>query len=347
MIAASWPGSDPRGDRLLVIDPNERAAKLRHARVAELALLLDPGDVVVVNDSATLPASIAARLDDAPVEMRLVARGGSDAEWTALLFGAGDFRTRTEDRAPPPVVRAGDRLIVGVDFAAVVLAVHDDWRGRLVDLCFDAREDRDDRAALWSQLYRYGRPIQYAHTSRAFALWDVQNVFSGPPWSVESPSAGRVLRARELDACRRRGIRLATLTHAAGLSSTGVAELDARLPLPERSSIPEVTVRTVNEARAARHRVVAVGTTVLRALEGRVAQVGELVAGEGITDLVVTRAQRRHVVTSLLTGLHEEGTSHFQVLESFVERSVLAPALRAAEDAGYRSHELGDAMLVL
>lgn len=342
--AAAWSEDHPRGPRMLVVARATVGAWIESERAAALPRFLDAGDVVVLNDAATLPASLAGLHDERPVETRLARFLGADAHatrWSALLFGAGDFRTRTEDRAPPPRVRAGDELRFARDFVAKITRVHEDWRGRLVDLTFPGSPDAFARA-----VYRVGKPIQYAHTARAFAPWDVQNVFAARPWSVEPASAGRAIRARELSALRARGVHVVTLTHAAGLSSTGDDALDARLPFPERSDIPLRTVDAVREAKRAGKRVVAVGTTVVRALEGRAA-CGALEPGESETDHLVTRETPLRVVTSLVTGLHEEGSSHFRLLEAFVDRATLARALGVAARVGYRSHELGDTMLIL
>ena len=162
------------------------------------------------------------------------------------------------------------------------------------------------------------------------------------------PSAGRPLAWHVLDGLRARGVALARLTHAAGLSSTGDAALDAALPLPERFRVPEETVRAIGETRRSGGRIVAVGTTVVRALEGSaLLHGGELRAGEGITDLVVGPGFRPRVADGLLTGLHERGASHFSLLGAFAPRELLERAYAHAEREGYTCHEFGDSSLVL
>ena len=161
------------------------------------------------------------------------------------------------------------------------------------------------------------------------------------------PSAGRPLTFASLLALRRGGVGVAALTHAAGLSSTGDAALDAALPLPERYDIPAGTVAAVEAAKRAGGRVVAAGTSVVRALEGCVARHGALLAGPGETDLVVREGFVPRVVDALLTGMHQAGESHFALLGAFVDDALLRRALEDAEDAGYLSHEFGDSMLVL
>lgn len=337
MTPATAPRTRPA--RLLHVSP--ALGQLAEHPVHALPALLRPHDLVVVNDAATLPASLRGHTDDGtPVELRLLAQEGEDL-WTAVLFGAGDWRTRTEDRPAPPRLERGARLRLGSLEARVAEVLPPS--PRLVRVLFDAR-----REALWERLYREGRPVQYAHLSRALALWDVQTAYAGVPWAAEAPSAGLFLDGELLLALRRRGVRLATLTHAAGLSSTGDAALDAALPRPERSRIPAATIAAVEQTRALGGRVVAVGTTVVRALEGRaLAGGGRLGAGETTTDVLLGPGFRRRVVDGLLSGMHETGTSHFALLQAFAPAALLTRAVALAEARGFTGHEFGDACLVL
>jgi S-adenosylmethionine:tRNA ribosyltransferase-isomerase len=157
---------------------------------------------------------------------------------------------------------------------------------------------------------------------------------------------GRPLTWRVLQEVRARGIGIVPLTHAAGLSSTGDAAIDAALPLPERFDIPGATVAAVARTRAAGGRVVAVGTTVVRALEGAAAG-GSLIAGEGETGLRIARGYRPRVVDGLLTGVHVPGESHFDLLQAFASDALLRDALAHAEREGYLAHEFGDSCLIL
>jgi S-adenosylmethionine:tRNA ribosyltransferase-isomerase len=161
------------------------------------------------------------------------------------------------------------------------------------------------------------------------------------------PSAGRPLSWEILLALRRKGVRCASLTHAAGLSSTGDPAIDAALPLAERYEIPAATVRAVTETRARGGRVVAVGTTVVRALEGAALKDGGLRAGPGETDLIITPAFRPRVIDGILSGAHAAHESHFSLLAAFAGPNLLAAAAAHAERAGFLTHELGDSMLVL
>ena len=334
---APWPRDERECTRLLALDP--APGSWRDAHLADLPGLLRPGDLLVVNDAATLPASLPARTESGePLELRLAATEGD--EWWAVAFGAGDWRQRTEDRPAPPPLAAGDGLAVGQALQARVRAVSS-VSPRLLRLRFDA-----DPQALWSALYRDGRPVQYSYLQAPLALWHVQTPYHSRPWAMEMPSAGRALTVHLLEEARRRGAAVAWLTHAAGLSSTGDPALDAQLPLPERYEVPAQTVAAVRAARAAGGRVIAVGTTVVRALECAAAG-GELRAGAGTAALRLHAGHARRVVDGLLTGMHEPGTSHFDLLGAFAPLPLLQRALGHAEEAGYLGHEFGDAMLIL
>jgi S-adenosylmethionine:tRNA ribosyltransferase-isomerase len=149
-------------------------------------------------------------------------------------------------------------------------------------------------------------------------------------------------------ALRDRGVSIAAITHAAGLSSTGDAALDAALPLPERFDIPQATVQAVERSRAAGGRVIAVGTTPVRALEGAAMQHGgALVAGRGMTELVIGPGYQPRIVHGLLTGVHKPGASHYALLQAFAGAGLLSQATAHSEAAGYLSHEFGDSWLLL
>lgn len=349
MKAATAPRAS-RAIRILEVGADER---IQTHDAPALSHLFRPGDVLVVNDAATLPASIMGTLGGAAIEARLVSRifgarsesGGDDVAFTVALLGAGDHRQRTEDRPPPPVVRPGAVIVASGRLRLEVTAVSA-ISPRLVDVVLRA-DDGDP----WSALYRAGRPVQYAYVPAPLALWDVQNVYASRPWAIEMPSAGRVVDGAALRDLRDHGVVVVAVTHAAGISSTGDAAIDACLPLPERWQVPSATAEAIAEARRRGGRVVAVGTSAARALEaaartGASRARGRVVAGEGITDLLLGGTEPRLVVDAILTGVHESDTTHFALLGSFAPRARLDRALAIAEDAGLYGHEFGDAWLV-
>lgn len=357
---APWPRDDRGSQRLLVIDPG--TSSLEDRTLNQLAELLDPGDLLIFNDAATLPASLWATTEaGARLELRL-AREQSGRFW-AVVLGAGDWRSRTEDRKPPAPLAQGETLLL----AATSANTGDVLRARVVDLAplgvsysrehpLIAIEFEATGVTLWDALYRTGHPIQYAYVEHPLELWHVHNVFASRPWAFELPSAAHGFTWQLLLSLRRHGVRLASLTHAAGISSTGSAALDRLLPFPERYEIPLATVLEVERARRRQSRVVAVGTTVVRALES--AWTGRrLRAGPGEATLVLGPGRGQHaesgvpalprVVDGVLSGIHQAGESHYSLLEAFAPASLIARAEAHARTHGYQAHEFGDACLVL
>ena len=335
MIAARRPVQRPRDARLLVIG-NDGA--ISHALRAQWTNQLRPGDLVVANDAATLPASLHGThlASGAQIEVRLAGRPSlapEDVRFSAVVFGAGDWQMRTEDRPLPPPLALGDRLALGPLIATVQGEL---GHPRLVALHFEGGP-----ATVWAGIARHGRPIQYAYLSEPLALWDVWTPIAALPVAFEPPSAGFALDWSTLAAMRRHGVGFTTITLAAGISSTGDPALDARLPLAEPYRVPAATAAAIGEARARGGRVIAVGSTVVRALEhsgGR--------AGSGLADQRVGPDTELCVVDAILTGTHEPQESHYQLLRAFADETTLRAASAALEAGGYRTHEFGDSMLV-
>jgi len=341
MIAASQPVQRPRGAKLLVVRAD---GALYHAPRCALIDFLRAGDLVVANSAATLPASLTGFHEPtgAPIEVRLAGRtslaGDAVRHFTAVVFGAGDYRTPTEHRALPPVVSPGDRLRLGPLTATVDWVLHPP---RLVCLRFAGTPQ-----AIWAGLAAHGRPIQYAHVPQPLALWDVWTPLAAQPVAFEPPSAGFALDWALLAAFKRRGIGFATLTHAAGISSTGDPVLDARLPLDEPYLIPGATARAIEETHGRGHRVVAIGTTVVRALEHAARADGTVRPGPGLATGRIDASHPLRVVDVLLSGTHEPGSSHFDLLGAFTDPVSLAQASAELEMGGYRTHEFGDSVLI-
>lgn len=340
MSPATRPPATRDAVRLLLVDAASGA--IHDGELAELLDALRPGDLVVVNDAATLPASLSGTVGAEPVEIRLLGPIDEldDDRWRAILFGRGDWRQDTNHRSPPPELEPGAVIELAGGLRAELIA-RDPSSPRWIEIRFDR-----NGAELYAALYAAGRPIQYSHLEEPLELWSVQTVFAGRPWAVEMPSAGRPLTAAMLAALRRRGVELARLTHAAGLSATGDPQLDALLPLPERYEIPAETVAALARARARGGRVIAVGTTVVRALEGAAACDGTVRPGPGVTDLIITPTRPLRIVDALLTGMHEPSESHYRLLGAFTPPALLARAWERALASGYRSHEFGDLALL-
>jgi S-adenosylmethionine:tRNA ribosyltransferase-isomerase len=349
--------------RLLVVDRAD--GSVTHHRFHELPRLLEPGDLLVVNDSRTLPASLLGRTAaGVPVEVRLAARdpGGSGGpeqpaeRWAALVLGVpadgGDpALVPTNLRPAAPELAAGERLEFGGGLGATVVGRHEEARP-LVWLAFDAAAER-----LAEALHRAGRPVRYAYVPQAWPLHHYQTLFAAGPGSAEMASAGRPFTVQTLADLRRRGVGLATISLHAGLSTYGDPVTDQRFVPAEPYFVPEATAAAVAATRAAGGRVIAVGTTVVRTLE-TAARTGEgtpppadvpasVRTGPGVSRLRISPGFPLRVVDGLLTGLHEPQASHLDLLGAFLDSAALERAYAAALDAGYLWHEFGDVCLLL
>jgi S-adenosylmethionine:tRNA ribosyltransferase-isomerase len=341
MIAESRPVQRPPEARLLAIDA---AGRMRQLRRADFVTMLRSGDLVIANDAATLPASLHGTHvgTNTAIEVRLAgwpsSTLGDPRRIHTIVFGAGDYRQRTEDRLPPPVLHPGDRLALGPLSARIETLL---GHPRLVALGFEGPRD-----AIWAGLASHGKPIQYTHVPTPLALWDVWTPIAGPPVAFEAPSAGFALDWQSIVAMRARDIVFATLPHAAGISSTGDPELDNLLPFDEPYSIPAATAVAIRAARDRGSRIVAIGTTVVRALEAAGAPDGIVRAENGVATGRISAGTRLRVVDALLTGAHEPGTSHHALLGAFLDEAMLRRADAELAENQYRTHEFGDSVLI-
>jgi S-adenosylmethionine:tRNA ribosyltransferase-isomerase len=337
MIAAY--GRDQRFAELLIVDAN---GGMRHLPRAALAFLFNAGDLLIANDAATLPASLQGThcASGEAIEVRLAAWVSvrDHTRFTAIAFGAGDYRTRTEDRLPAPHLSSGDRLALGPLVAIIERTF--DFPG------FFQLRFLGDRATILAALAKHGAPILYAHTPDPLALSDVWTSIAADPVAFESPSAGFALDWRMRAIWRQRGVGFATLTHAAGISSTGTPALDLRLPFDEPYRIPDYTAAAINRAQSSGGRVIAIGTTVVRALESAANSDGSVRAGDGVARGRIDRETPLGVVHAILTGAHQPGESHFELPRSFTCEAVLVRVCAAFAKHQYRAHEFGDSVLI-
>ncbi len=299
-----------------------------HARFLDLPQFLRRGDLLVVNESATLPAALeAVRADGTALTLHLSTPDPARPErWIVELRRDG---RRVRD------ARCGESLALAGGGRAELLAPYLS-PGRLWIAALELP------APLLDFLDAHGAPIRYAHQPRPWPLADHQTIFSRVPGSAELPSAGRPFTPRVL----------ARLGHGIGVAPlvlhTGVSSLErGERPYPERFRVPATTAARVNAARAAGGRVIAVGTTVTRALETAAAADGTVRAASGWTSLTITPERGVRAVDGLITGWHEPDASHLLLLEAVAGRAAVERSYAAAVDAGYRWHEFGDSHLLL
>jgi S-adenosylmethionine:tRNA ribosyltransferase-isomerase len=326
-VEASAPPTSRDGVRLLVA----HQGGIEHARFAELGRFLSPGDLIVVNTSATLPAAIdGTRGDGRPVTLHFA---------TALDDGSWVIEMRPQRDATGPVedARGGEAIILPDGVRALLLAPHPDGQRRLWQAAVGVE------GGVPAYLARYGRPIRYPYVPRPVPLAEYQTVFARQPGSAEMPSAGRPFTAELVADLVTRGIVIAPIELHTGVSSQEPGEP----PQPERYRVPEPTARLVNMTRAWSGRVVAVGTTVTRALESAADEVGVVRERAGWTDLVLGPGRPAQVVGGLITGWHAPGASHLQLLEAVAGPELVDRAYAAAVNARYLWHEFGDSCLLL
>jgi S-adenosylmethionine:tRNA ribosyltransferase-isomerase len=347
-------------DQVRLLAADRATGALRHTRFDRIGDLLRPGDCLVFNASRTLPAALQGYFPPGPgagtqgrgVHLRL-ARRNEDGTWSALPLTEKDEPWLADPAGARLVFRPapslgniqdtqGSRDIPG-DALTAEVAGRDPLVSRLWRLRF-SRAGSD----LVESLSRLGDPVRYWYSAAPWDLDFYQTVYARDPGSMEMPSAGRAFSWRLLLDLRRRGIGTAFLVLHAGLSSYLDEEFDAGHPAsvePYRLD-PEPAGR-INAAKAGGGRIVAVGTTVVRALETLAAPDGTVRAGEGRTCLRITPAHRLRAVDGLLTGFHEPHASHLDLLSAFLPPERLERIYASALREGYLWHEFGDANLIL
>lgn len=319
-------GGGSRDDvRLLLADRGGSAAS--HHAFRDLPELLQPGDALVVNTSATLPAAVDLG-------------AGRSVHFSTPLPGTDEHRWLVELR------KGGERS--AADVSGRRLALPDAHR---LEITARAAGDRlwqgvvlgtdGHPADVVGYLGRHGRPIRYGYVDGSWPLAAYQTVFATQPGSAEMPSAGRPFTTEAVTRLVARGVAvLPVLLH------TGVASPEAdEPPYAEWFEVPAATARLVTAARAGGGRVVAVGTTVVRALESAADDTGLLHPASGWTEVVITTERGVRVVDGLLTGFHEPRATHLAMLEAVAGSEVVARSYTEAIRAGYRWHEFGDVSL--
>jgi S-adenosylmethionine:tRNA ribosyltransferase-isomerase len=314
--------------RLLV--SSRGTGSIVHGCFRDLPQILASGDLLVVNTSATLPAAVPASLTDGPeLELRFSTPApGRDPDryWVVELRHGED---------PFGGVEVGDDLALPAAGRARILAPYAAPRLWLVHL--------DLPQAVESYLAEHGRPIRYDYVPQRWPLSAYRNVYAAEVGSAEMPSAGRPFTAELITRLVTGGMLVAPITLHTGVSSQERGEP----PYPERFRVPQHTARLVNAVHEWGGRVIAVGTTVVRALETISQPDGTVDAHEGWTNLLVTPERGLWTIDGLLTGLHEPDSSHLEMIRAASGEELLGRSYEAALERGYRWHEFGDSHLIL
>jgi S-adenosylmethionine:tRNA ribosyltransferase-isomerase len=305
--------------RLLVTDRATR--RHAHARFFELPAFMRAGDLLVVNDSATVPAALRAQRPGGQRMMLHVATMLDQRLWL------------TEPRG---TVQGGEQLRLPGGGSAVMLAPVEPEHPRVWYVRFDLP------LPMYAFLAAHGEPIRYGYVTESFPLTDYQTIFARTSGSSEMPSAARPFTPRVVRALNARGVEIATLTLHCGVASFEAPER----PTIERYAVSLETAEAVNRARREGRRVIAVGTTALRALES--ARHGsQVVKSAGWTDLIIGESGSVTTADGLLTGFHDAGATHQWIIAAFLDRGTVVAAYAEAAENGYRQHEFGDVHLIV
>lgn len=319
--------------RLMVIDRTQNN-KVTHTKFDRLNDFLLPGDLLVFNSSRTLPASLkGCEANGTCLEVRL-AHKLPDNSWLALLL--------CQQGEP---FSCGLRNQMELDFGLGLTAKvekRDSHIYRLWQMRFNHQDTK-----LIDLLYRLGQPIRYSYVSAPWNLDYYQTVYAVEPGSAEMPSAGRAFTWKLLFDLKRKGIETTNIVLHTGLSSYMDDELDARHPASEEEYfISDVAAEKINRARSRDRRIIAVGTTVVRALESAVDR-GRITARHGYTRLHINAHHQLKAVDGLLTGMHEPEASHLDLLTAFLPAKQIKDAYTQAVAQQYLWHEFGDLNLII
>jgi len=325
-LEATEPPPVRDGVRLLVAN----ADGVRHARFSQIGEFLAAGDLVVVNTSATVAAAVDGNRAGVGVEVHFSAEL-DDGSWVVEVRPAGASAGPVDDLRPGEVITLDAGAVLVVDRPRPA------GQARL----WQARPRIEGGVSRF--LARHGRPIRYSYVPRPWPLPEYQTVFAREAGSAEMPSAGRPFTEKVVTELITRGVTVAPVVLHTGVSSQEPGEP----PQPERFRVPVATARLVNSARQAGGRVIAVGTTVTRALESAADPDGSVHARHGWTDLVLGPSRPAQAVTGLVTGWHAPGASHLALLVAVAGTDLVGRAYDEAVRSEYRWHEFGDSCLLL
>jgi S-adenosylmethionine:tRNA ribosyltransferase-isomerase len=324
-------GGTGRDDVALLV-ARRRAGQLTHLRFAALGTVLEAGDVLVVNNSATVPAALdALGPDGRALRLHVSTRlpGGLWAVEPRLPSGVSSTALVGQE--------VGDRLgLPGGESAALLDHAWDSRRLWIAKLSVHA-------ADLSEYLNQWGQPIRYRYVTEPWPIGAYQSVFSTIPGSAEMPSAARPFTVEMVTALVSAGIEIVPVTLHTGVSSLEAGES----PYPEWVEVGIDAAERINRAAAAGRRIIAVGTTAVRAVESAADDSGRLHPLRGWTDVVITPARGVSVVDGLLTGWHEPESTHLFMLEAIGGADLVKASYASAAAAGYRWHEFGDVHLIL
>ncbi|MBS4200809.1 S-adenosylmethionine:tRNA ribosyltransferase-isomerase [Bacillus sp. FJAT-49732] len=309
--------------RLMVMD--RTTGKTIHGQFTDLASYLKPGDLLVMNNSRTIPSVLRGKQGTCNVEIRL-SRQLSDRQWDALVLNG--------------LCKIGEMLILENGITATIIG--NGSERPLVRLLFSK-----GGVELFNMIFQFGEPIRYEYIDTTWPLETYQTVYATIPGSVEMASAGRAFSWRLINHLKKKGVQTTFLQLHAGLSYYGDDHWPTPSKHPEQFHISEQTTEIVNRTRKDGGRVIAVGTTVVRALESASDHKGQVTPQDRLTDLYIKEGYPLKVVDGLLTGFHEPEASHLHLLTAFIKKDYLLKSYHEALGHEYLWHEFGDMNLIL
>lgn len=316
-----------RRDYVKMMVINKQNNDIHHTQFYHLDRYLNAGDVLVLNASRTIPAVLKGKLEcGGEVEVRLAHRK-NERRWEALVLN--------------DELAVGDRILFSSILSATVTEKDSNHPFSILEFSLCCSE-------LYDQIYQIGQPVRYEYINNPWDLDYYQTVYATVPGSVEMPSAGRAFSWELLFRLQKKGVKIAYIQLHTGLSYL----MDDKWHVGptenfEEYAIPEDTAKVIREAKKLGNRVIAVGTTVVRALESSADQEGNLAAASGWTNLYIHADTKLQVADGLITGLHEPEASHLDMLSAFVPQKKLKAAYQDAVDLQYFWHEFGDMNLIL
>jgi S-adenosylmethionine:tRNA ribosyltransferase-isomerase len=316
-------GKNREDVRLMVLNPDNEGSV--HTQFNNITQFVEKGDLLVFNNSRTIPAVLGARRGNQALELRL-SRKTTESCWEGILLGG--------------LYQIGDELKFHRGLTGKITGLGSE--PPLVKIEFSLKGSE-----LIDHIYRIGQPIRYEYIDSPWPLDSYQTAYASVPGSVEMPSAGRAFSWGLMNKLKEKGVQLAFLSLHAGLSYYGNDHWPTPTEHPEEYVIPAETAELINQTKQEYKRVIAVGTTVVRALETVGLENEIMFPKKGITNLYIDQSFSLKVADGLLTGFHEPEASHLALLSAFVEEDKLLYAYRDAIKLGYYWHEFGDMNLIL
>ncbi|UTR10635.1 S-adenosylmethionine:tRNA ribosyltransferase-isomerase [Evansella sp. LMS18] len=321
-----------RRDQVKMMVLSRTNGKLIHSHFNNLTDFLREGDLLVLNNSRTIPAVLKADVWRNGIKRRKA---------TEVRLARKIYENGWEVLLPEGGVKKGDKLIFSRRLQGKAVLLKDNYPFVLVRFSLTGRQ-------LYDEIYKLGEPVRYEYIHHPWDLGQYQTVYGSVPGSVEMPSAGRAFSWELISQLKKIGVKTAFLQLHTGLSY--LTDNQWELPPGENKEsymVPQETAELVTETKQNGGRIIAVGTTVVRALETAGFKNGRMTAQSGWTDIYINETSSLSAADGLITGFHEPEASHLNMLTAFVERKKLISAYNTALEEGYLWHEFGDINLIL